>query len=93
MAHAREPITTILSLVAVAAACFVVAKATWPVLLATFVVACFGLCLYKLAEKEVHAAASKAARRKNPMSPVNPINPINPIVNNSSVRLARTARS
>ena len=87
MAHAREPITTILSLVAVASACFVVAKATWPVLLATFVVACFGLCLYKLAEKEVHSAASKATRRKNPMAP------INPVVSNNSVRLARTARS
>jgi hypothetical protein len=64
MAHAREPITTILSLVAVAAACFVVAKATWPVLLASFVVVSFGLCLYKLVEKEVHSSASKASRPK-----------------------------
>jgi hypothetical protein len=66
MAHAREPITTILSLVAVASACFVVAKATWPVLLASFVVVSFGLCLYKLVEKELHSSASKASMPKSP---------------------------
>jgi len=64
MAHAREPITTILSLVAVAAACFVVAKATWPVLLASFVVVSFGLCLYKLVEKEVHLFKAFGARTR-----------------------------
>ena len=68
MAHAREPITTVLSLVAVASACFVVAKATWPVLLATFVVACFGLCLYKLAEKEIHAKAARNRRNREAVS-------------------------
>jgi len=79
MAHAREPITTILSLVAVAAACFVVAKATWPVLLASFVVVSFGLCLYKLVEKEVHSHASKALRPKATNA-------------DSNIRLARAAR-
>ena len=52
MAHAREPITTILAMVVVALACFVVAKATWQVLLLAFVVVCFGCCLYKLSEKD-----------------------------------------
>jgi len=80
MAHAREPITTILSLVAVAAACFVVAKATWPVLLASFVVVSFGLCLYKLVEKEVHSSASKASLPKARPA-------------DSSIGFARTARS
>jgi hypothetical protein len=69
MAHAREPITTILSLVAVAAACFVVAKATWPVLLASFVVVSFGLCLYKLVEKELHASASKSQKDRATSAP------------------------
>ena len=48
MAHAREPITTILAMVVVAIACFVVAKATWQVLLLAFGVVCFGCGLYKL---------------------------------------------
>jgi hypothetical protein len=80
MAHAREPITTILSLVAVASACFVVAKATWPVLLASFVVVSFGLCLYKLVEKELHSSASRAPRPKARAA-------------DSPVRFARAARS
>jgi hypothetical protein len=80
MAHAREPITTILSLVAVASACFVVAKATWPVLLASFVVVSFGLCLYKLVEKEVHSGASKGRSPKAPTA-------------DSPARYARAARS
>lgn len=52
MTHARESRATILSLVAVVAACFVVAKASWPVLLLAIVVVSFALCLYKLVEKD-----------------------------------------
>lgn len=52
MAHAREPIATCVSLVGVALACFVVAKATWLMLLFAIVVVCFGCCLYKLAGKQ-----------------------------------------
>jgi hypothetical protein len=52
MAHAREPLATSVSLVGVALACFVVAKATWLVLLFAIVVVCFGCCLYKLAGKK-----------------------------------------
>ena len=53
MTHARESRATILSLVAVDAACFVVAKASWPLLLVAIVVASFGLCLYKLIENDI----------------------------------------
>lgn len=51
MAHAREPIVTVASLVAIALACFVIAKATWLLLLVSIVVVCFGCCLYKLLDK------------------------------------------
>ncbi len=51
MAQAREPITTIISLVAVAVACFVIAKASWLMLLSAIVVVCFGCCLYKLIDR------------------------------------------
>jgi hypothetical protein len=57
MAHAREPITTILAMVVVAIACFVVAKATWQVLLLAFVVVSFGCCLYKLIEKDSRSSS------------------------------------
>ncbi|HMY03666.1 MAG: hypothetical protein SFV17_20405 [Candidatus Obscuribacter sp.] len=52
MAHAREPITTIISLVGVALTCFVIAKASWWMLLVAIVVVCFGCCLYKLIDKK-----------------------------------------
>lgn len=61
MAHAREPITTILAVVAVALACFVVAKASWQVLLCAFVVVSFGCCLYKLIEKDSRAHGDNRA--------------------------------
>ncbi|OPZ89957.1 MAG: hypothetical protein BWY75_00934 [bacterium ADurb.Bin425] len=51
MAHAREPIATIVSLVCVAVTCFVIAKASSWVLLASIVVVCFACCLYKLIDK------------------------------------------
>ncbi|MBK9620080.1 MAG: hypothetical protein IPP97_20135 [Candidatus Obscuribacter sp.] len=51
MAHAREPIATAVSLVGAALTCFVIAKATWLMLLLAIVVFCFGCCLYKLIDK------------------------------------------
>lgn len=66
MAHAREPITTILAMVAVALACFVVAKATWQVLLLAFVVVCFGCCLYKLIEKDGRSQSEYLPKERDP---------------------------
>lgn len=64
MAHAREPVTTILSMVVVAITCFVVAKASWQVLLLAFVVVSFAGCLFKLIEKDSHKREKFV--RKNP---------------------------
>jgi|GEM_PF-579200 len=69
MAHAREPITTILAMVVVALACFVVAKATWQVLLLAFVVVCFGCCLYKLIEKDGRSHSELMPRTGESLAP------------------------
>lgn len=65
MAHAREPITTILSMVVVAITCFVVAKASWQVLLLAFVVVSFAGCLFKLIEKDSRSNREKSLRNSS----------------------------
>jgi uncharacterized membrane protein len=73
MAHAREPVTTILSMVVVAITCFVVAKASWQVLLLAFVVVSFAGCLFKLIEKDSlkrEKSARKSADFTTPRSPL-----------------------
>jgi len=74
MAHAREPITTILAMVVVALACFVVAKATWQVLLLAFVVVCFGCCLYKLIEKDGRSHNELLPLEREPRMPRESLN-------------------